>query len=98
MIDLFSGPRSPLAKAFAMCGWATASFDILISPDHDLTEPATQERVREQAQAAIMVAAAFDCSTKSRAREIPRHFPDGRPMPRPLRSKDSPMGLPGLVG
>ncbi len=40
--------------------------------------------------------AAFDCSTKSRAREIPRQFSDGRPAPRPLRTEAHPEGLPGL--
>ena len=42
--------------------------------------------------------AAFDCSTKSRAREIPRSFSDGRPAPKPLRSNDYPLGLPSLQG
>ena len=42
--------------------------------------------------------AAFDCSTKSRAREIPRSFSDGRPAPKPLRSNDYPLGLPNLQG
>ena len=40
--------------------------------------------------------AAMDCSTKSRAREIPRAFDDGRPAPRPLRSMEYPEGLPDL--
>ena len=38
----------------------------------------------------------MDCSTKSRAREIPRSFDDGRPAPRPLRSVEFPEGLPQL--
>ena len=42
------------------------------------------------------IAAAMDCSTKSRAREILRKFNDGRPAPQPLRSADQPLGLPGL--
>ena len=40
--------------------------------------------------------AAFDCSTKSRAREIPRTFQDGRPAPQPLRTESQPEGLPNL--
>lgn len=42
------------------------------------------------------MSAAMDCSTKSRAREIPRHFSDGRPAPKPLRSEEYPEGLPHL--
>ena len=41
---------------------------------------------------------AFDCSTKSRAREIPRVFPDGSHAPAPLRSDEFPLGLPTLSG
>jgi hypothetical protein len=36
------------------------------------------------------------CSTKSRAREIPRRFEDGRRAPGPLRSEAYPDGLPNL--
>ncbi|CAE7301108.1 unnamed protein product [Symbiodinium sp. KB8] len=38
----------------------------------------------------------LDCSTKSAIREIPLKFESGRPTPRPLRSHEHPMGLPGL--
>ena len=38
----------------------------------------------------------MDCSTKSRVREIKRQAPDGRPLPKPLRSEQYPEGLPGL--
>ena len=44
------------------------------------------------------MAAALDCSTKSRAREIRRTFEDGRRAPGPLRSDDHPEGLPELTG
>ena len=40
--------------------------------------------------------AALDCSTKSRAHEIPVHFADGHPGPQPLRSAEFPEGLPNL--
>ena len=46
--------------------------------------------------AGAFTAAALDCSTKSRAREIPRIFADGRPGPKPLRAEAHPEGLPGL--
>ncbi|CAJ1352614.1 unnamed protein product [Effrenium voratum] len=47
--------------------------------------------LEEQLKEADFVAAALDCSAKSRAREIPRKFADGRPAPRPE-------GLPDLAG
>ena len=34
----------------------------------------------------IFIAAALDCSAKTRAREIPKNLGDGKPMPVPLRS------------
>ena len=40
--------------------------------------------------------AALDCSTKSRAHEIPVHFADGHPGPQPLSSAEFPKGLPNL--
>ena len=44
------------------------------------------------------MAAALPCDTKTRIREIPRIFPDGRPAPQPLRSEEYPQGLPNLKG
>ena len=74
MADLFSGPHMPLGKAFLFCGWRVLPVDWLLDPDHDLSIPACQARVHEQLQDASFIAAALDCSTKSRAREIPRVF------------------------
>ena len=44
------------------------------------------------------MAAALDCSTESRAREIPRVFEDGRRAPGPLRMEEYPEGLPESTG
>ncbi|CAE7812806.1 unnamed protein product [Symbiodinium sp. CCMP2592] len=55
-----------------------------------------QSSLAAQLQQVDFIAAAFDCSTKSRARDIPRSFEDGRPAPRPLRSASCPEGLGGL--
>ena len=52
----------------------------------------------DQLKEVDFVAAALDCSTKSRAREIPRKLADGRPAPRPLRSEEFPEALPNLAG
>ena len=63
-----------------------------------MTSPTNIARssLSSQLEDVIFIAAALDCSTKSRAREIPRRFEDGRPAPGPLRSEVYPDGLPGL--
>ena len=70
--------------------------DWALDPSHDLSNPQRQESVRGQLQEAVFAAAALDCSTKSRAREIPRDLGDGKPCPRPLRSDRYSEGLPDL--
>ena len=42
--------------------------------------------------------AALDCSTKSKVRELPCKFDDGRPVPQPRRSAEFPMGPPSIKG
>ena len=96
MADLMSGPNAPLTKAFLFCGWQCIPVDWLLDPSHDLSHPARQASLSEQLKTVDFIGAAMDCSTKSRAREIPRTFDDGRPAPKPLRSVDYPEGLPGL--
>ena len=71
--------------------------DWALDPTHDLSDPQRQALMQQQLSQVDFIAAAFDCSTKSRAREIPRKFEDGRPAPRPLRSEVHPDGLPGLT-
>ena len=96
MVDLFCGPNLPLGKAFLYCGWRCLPVDWALDPSHDLSNPQRQDSIREQLQDAVFAAAALDCSTKSRAREIPRDLGDGKPGPRPLRSDRYPEGLPDL--
>ena len=96
MADLFAGPHAPLSKAFLFCGWRCLPVDIKLDASHDLSNPLRQDSLREQLGQVDFIAAAFDCSTKSRAREIPRPFQDGRPAPKPLRSEALPEGLAGL--
>ena len=96
MVDLFCGPNLPLGKAFLYCGWRCLPVDWALDPSHDLSNPQRQDSIREQLQDAVFAAAALDCSTKSRAREIPRDLGDGKPGPRPLRSDRYPDGLPDL--
>lgn len=96
MADLFAGPNVPLTKAFLFCGWRCLPVDWALDPSHDLSDPTRQRVMHEQLTDVDFIAAAFDCSTKSRAREIPRKFEDGRPAPQPLRSESFPDGLPNL--
>ena len=93
MADLMAGPNAPLTKAFISCGWRC-----LLDASHDLSDVRRQQSLSSQLEEAIFIAAAIDCSTKSRAREIPRKFEDGRPAPGPLRSELYPDGLPHLAG
>ena len=89
-----SGPGAPVSKALLWCGWRVMPIDILLDPTHDLSDATRQAILSEQLQEADCIMAALDCSTKSRAREIPLHFSDGRPGPK--RSSEHPEGLPGL--
>ena len=77
MVDLFCGPNLPLGKAFLYCGWRCLPVDWALDPSHDLSNPQRQDSIQEQLQDAVFAAAALDCSTKSRAREIPRDLGDG---------------------
>ena len=98
MADLMAGPNAPLTKAFISCGWRCLTLDWLLDPSHDLADERRQQSLSRQLEEVIFIAAAIDCSTKSRAREIPRRFEDGRPAPGPLRSEVYPDGLPHLSG
>jgi len=98
MADLMAGPNAPLTKAFISCGWRCLTVDWLLDASHDLSDERRQQSLSSQLEEAIFIAAAIDCSTKSRAREIPRKFEDGRPAPGPLRSEVYPDGLPHLTG
>ena len=98
MADIMAGPNTPITKAFLFCGWRTIPVDWCFGTSHDLSSKAVQSHLRLLLQEATFVFAAMDCSTKSRAREIPRVFQDGRPAPGPLRSEKHPEGLPNLAG
>eukprot|EP00435_Cladocopium_sp_Y103_P053820 s37_g17.t1 len=89
-------PHAMGGGAFISCGWSCITVDWLLDPSHDLANPARQTSLSAQLEEVIFIAAALDCSTKSRAREIPRIFDDGRPAPGPLRSEAHPDGLPNL--
>ena len=96
--DLMCGPNAPVAKAFIMCGWRVMPVDWKLDPSHDLADEEFQRTIRGELKAVDAIVAAFDCSTKSAVRSMPCKFDDGRPVPRPLRSVEFPMGLPDLKG
>ena len=98
MADLFSGPNAPLAQAFAYCGWNVMAADYLLDPRLDFSDPSFQARIDPLLEQMDVICAAFDCSTKTRIREISRVFPDGRRAPGPLRAEDQPMGVDTLRG
>ena len=57
-----------------------------------------KRQLRGSVAKADVIVAALDCATKSRIRELPCKFNDGRPVPQPLRSSQYPLGLPSLEG
>ena len=98
MVDIMSGPNSPLARAFEMAGWHIFAVDLLFGEEHDISKLSNQETIRKQFKHADFIWAAIDCSDKSRIREIPRKDGSGKAMPSPLRSEEFPMGVPELQG
>ena len=86
----------PVVCVFRFCGWDCLGVDWCLDSTHDLSSPACQGWLAEELTRTDFIRAAFDCSTKSRAHEIPRVFADGSEAPPPLRSEEHPLGLPGL--
>ena len=76
-----------MARVMAWCGWQVEGFDKSLGDD------LTQTHVSDRASSAVASSQAYwialQCSTWSRAREIPA----GSNAPRPLRSEDEPWGL-----
>ena len=71
MADITNGPNAPLSRGFATAGRDTRPVDWERDSSQDLSDPAYQrELTNENSQDAHVVAAALDCSAKSRAREI----------------------------
>ena len=93
MVDLMSGANASVARAFEMMGWRSMAVDWVRDPPQDLSAYDFQSRLPGILEQATFISASLDCSTKSRAREI-RH--PGVAMPRPLRSQEHQLGLPGL--
>ena len=70
MVDLMSGVNAPLAWAFEMLGWRAMAVDWARHTAQDISCPAFQAKLQGKLERSTFIAAALDCSTKSRAREI----------------------------
>lgn len=97
MADLLSGPNAPITKAFLFCGWRCLPVDWLLDPSHDLSNAGRQESLAQQLSQVDFICAAMDCSTKSRAREIPRVFDNGRQLPGHYGPKNTQRGSQALA-
>jgi hypothetical protein len=96
MMDIMSGPNAPVTRACQWCGWAAVPpIDIKIDPGMDIDSKPVQDAIRQELASVHFVMMAIECSTKSRAREIP--IAGAKRPPRQLRSVECPMGLPGLT-
>ena len=83
-LDVLSGPRFPLAKAFSWAGWRVVTpIDLLIDKDFDINSAAVRTAIFHVLPQVHLLSCAVACNTKSRAREISR---PGMSLPKPLRS------------
>ena len=98
MADLYAGPNVPCQKRSSSVVGKLSQWTGCLTGVTTYPTGLRQQSLHDQLQSVCFIAAALDCSTKSRAREIPRDFGDGRPPPRPLRSEQHPLGLPELTG
>jgi len=70
MLDLYSGPNAPLAKAFNWCGWRVVTpVDLERDAELDVSRPEVRQAVAGCLPQTCCIAAAMSCATKSRARE-----------------------------
>ena len=93
-LDVLSGPRFPLARAFSWAGWRVVTpIDLLIDKDFDINSAAVRAAIFHVLPQVHLLSCAVACNTKSRAREISR---PGMSLPKPLRSAQHPRGLPDL--
>ena len=93
-LDVLSGPRFPLARAFSWAGWRVVTpIDLLVDKDFDINSAAVQTAILHVLPQVHLLSCAVACNTKSRVREISR---PGMSLPKPLRSAQHPRGLPDL--
>ncbi len=69
-----SGIRAPLETALLWCGWRARTYELLGTPidePADLLDPEVQIQAKEYYDIADVVIFQMDCSTLTRAREVP---------------------------
>ena len=94
-VNCTSGPNAPWSLALQWCGWLTSDWDWLIDESHDLSDHAVQKRVEADMVDADAILWQMDCSSLTKAREIPAKGRGGAP-PR-LRGQGKHVeGLPEL--
>ena len=96
MVDILAEPNAPLAKAFEMCGWQTVVLFKTSIESGDLQRPDRQSKLSKQVEKATLVTVVFDYNSKSRTREIPEEFEDGRRALEPLVPQNY-LGGPQLI-
>ena len=70
MLDLYSGPNAPLAKAFNWCGWRVVTpVDLERDAELDVSKPEVRQAIAGCLPQTCCLASAMSCATKSRARE-----------------------------
>ena len=87
-------PQLPCVKGRLWCGRRTLTVDCgCLGPNTICRRSPARRTSLCNSRSAWCLVVAMDCSTKSRAREIKRQAPDGRPLPKPFRSEQYPEGL-----
>ena len=67
--ELFSGKEAPFSRALAWCGWQVDYEDMVLDPSHDVSIPATQQRLTDSAGTFDLHFLGTCCKSLTRARE-----------------------------
>ena len=73
-VGLMTGPWAPLETTLVWLGWRVRTYEKLgtpFNPPADLLDPEVQAEAEEDIRIAHLVTCAMDCSSLSKAREIP---------------------------
>ena len=95
-----SGVRAPLELALVWCGWKVATYELEgtpFNPPRDLMDPEVRRQAEEDIELADLLTFQMDCSTLTRAKEIPMRGPARHIKALPMRSSGQYLrGLPRL--
>ncbi len=99
-VGLMSGVRAPLELALVWCGWKVATYELdgtPFNPPRDLMDPEVRRQAEEDIELADLLTFQMDCSTLTRAKEIPMRGPARHIKALPMRSSGQYLrGLPRL--